>query len=430
MTPALGEPREGPQPAPLGGRLRSLDAYRGFVMLLMASGGLGLAQVASNYSEAALLADRDEGWVGPVLDRLAFHVEHVSWVGCSAWDLIQPSFMFIVGVAMPFSYASRRAGGQSPGRLFGHALTRSAMLIALGIFLSSNGSKFTNWTFVNVLTQIGLGYPFVFLLLGRSPRVQVGALLAVLAATWALFAGYPLPGPEFDRMAVGLPFNWNHLSGLASHWEKNTNVAAAFDRWFLNLFPHPDGTPFRFNEGGYTTLNFIPSIATMLSGVLAGEWLRSHARGRAKVLGLVLAGALSFALGTMLDTWGVCPCVKRIWTPSWVLYSTGWTCWLLALFVEIIDVRGFSTWAYPLTIVGLNSIAIYVMAQLLKPWIRRTLQIHLGTLGWWLRERCGVPLSSELLDGVWGPFWDHLAVVAVLWLCCWALYRRRIFVKI
>ena len=115
----------------------------------------------------------------------------------SFWDLIQPSFMFMVGVAMPFSYPSRRARGESWPRLLGHAVIRSIILILLAVFLSSNGGRHTHFSFVNVLGQIGLGYTFVFLLLGLRPAFQLAAAVAILVADWLLFALYPLPGPDF-----------------------------------------------------------------------------------------------------------------------------------------------------------------------------------------------------------------------------------------
>src|SRR5437870_2870601 len=133
-------------------RLTSLDAYRGFIMLVMASAGFGLPEVAKHFKG------------DPVWQFLGYEFDHVAWTGCSFWDLIQPSFMFMVGVAMPFSYASRLARGQSKASVFAHAVYRSILLILLGIFLSSNWSKQTNFTFVNVLTQIGLGYCFLYLI--------------------------------------------------------------------------------------------------------------------------------------------------------------------------------------------------------------------------------------------------------------------------
>src|SRR5207244_2428039 len=142
-SPDLPQPR---QTAP-SARLVSLDAYRGFVMLLMASSGLGIARYV-----------RDAHPAGSLWPLLAFHTDHVEWRGCSLWDLIQPSFTFMVGVALPFSLAKRRAQGQSFAWLLFHAIIRSAVLIWLGIFLRSIGRPQTNYTFEDTLTQIGLGY--------------------------------------------------------------------------------------------------------------------------------------------------------------------------------------------------------------------------------------------------------------------------------
>ncbi len=155
---AVPGPREKPA------RLVSLDAYRGAIMLFMASGGLALPEVAKHFPD------------DPVWRFLAFNTDHVPWIGCSLWDLIQPSFMFMVGVAMPYSIASRRAKGDSEIKITFHVLYRAIFLVLLAIFLSSNWSKRTNFVFTNVLAQIGLGYAFLYLLLGRGVRVQLAAL--------------------------------------------------------------------------------------------------------------------------------------------------------------------------------------------------------------------------------------------------------------
>ncbi|MGE3821625.1 MAG: acyltransferase family protein [Isosphaeraceae bacterium] len=377
------------------GRLVSLDAYRGLVMLAMASGGFALTEVARNHPDSQALT------------ILAGQFEHVPWRGCSFWDLIQPSFMFIVGVAMPFSYASRADRGDGWANQFGHALRRSIILVLLAVFLSSAWSKSTNWVFVNVLAQIGLGYPIVFLLLGKSPRLQFAAALGILAAYWLWFAAYPLPTAAAGAGEGG-------LTGFLAHWEKHANPAAAFDRWFLNLFPRPDGQPFTTNDGGYATLNFVPSIATMLFGVIAGEWLRSSRSGPAKVRGLLAWGVAALAVGMVLDV-TLCPVVKRIWTPSWAIFSAGWTLLLLGAFHGLIDVAGYRRWAFPMVVVGVNSIAFYVMAQLMKPFVAKQLAIHLG---------------PELFGGDLGPLIRSAAVLGVFWLIALAMYRQRIFVRI
>jgi len=392
-------------------RLGSLDAYRGLVMLAIASHGLGIAHAARNFPDSSLWK-----W-------LARQFEHVPWRGAAAWDMIQPSFMFMVGVAMAYSYAKRRLRGDSHFRLAGHALSRSLILIAMGVFLASNWSNRTNFIFTNVLAQIGLGYFFLFLLWNRKPKWQLTAAGTILFATWLAFALYPTPGEDFNYSKVGLEKNWPHLEGFAAHWEKNTNIAAAFDRWFLNLFPREK--PFVFNRGGYTTLNFVPSIATMLFGLLAGGLLRSERRKREKVLILAAAGAGGVALGLLIDALGVCPIVKRIWTPSWALLSGGWALLILAFFYGLVDAfpspavkRAAGAAVFPLVVVGMNSIAMYFMAQLIHGWTRKTLRTHLGQD------------YASVLGAAYSPIVEAAATAFVLWLICLWLYRRRIFIRV
>jgi len=392
-------------------RLRSLDAYRGLVMLSIASHGLGLHQAAKQFPDSRL-------W-----SVLALQTEHVPWVGCVYWDMIQPSFMFMVGVAMAFSYAKRRDRGDSYGSLLRHAVVRSFVLVGLGVLLASNWSDQTDFVFVNVLAQIGLGYTFLFLLWGRRPAVQLSVALVVLVAYWSWFALYPLPGPDFDYASVGVPADWEHLEGFAAHWDKNTNAAAAFDVWLLNLFPRSE--PFVFNRGGYQTLNFIPSLATMIFGLMAGELLRSRRRGAVKFGVLVGAGLLCLAVATALSYGDICPIVKRIWTPSWAFYSAGWTCLLLAAMVGAIDLCGQHRWAkpvqwcaFPLVVVGMNSLLMYMMAQLVHSWTRATLKIHLG------------PDYTNVLGPAYAPIVEAGCVILVFWLFCYWLYRQKIFLRV
>src|SRR5262249_38458018 len=156
-------------------------------------------------------------------------LEHTKWGGCTLYDLIQPSFMFMVGVALPWSIANRRARGQSFRTMLGHAVFRAILLVALSLFLQSTWSKRTDWTFPNVLAQIGLGYVFVFLVAFAKPSVQWMIAFGILAAYWLAFAVYPLPPAGFDWNSVGVPPDWKHLTGFAAHWDKNWNFAAAID---------------------------------------------------------------------------------------------------------------------------------------------------------------------------------------------------------
>jgi predicted acyltransferase len=390
-------------PAAKPDRLISLDAYRGFIMLAMASGGLGFPA----------MVQKPEFADSPLWQALAFQFDHVPWVGCSFWDLIQPSFMFMVGVALPYSYASRKARGDSEPRILVHAALRAVVLILLGVFLASNGARQPNFIFTNVLAQIGLGYVFLYFLLGKGPRVQGVTVAGILVGYWLLFVATPLPPAGFAYEAVGLPRDWPHLQGFFAHWEKNANFAAYFDVWFLNLFPR--SRPFAFSEGGYATLNFVTSLATMILGLTAGELLRRPSLApRQKFWRLALTGVVLLLAGALLGE-TLCPIVKRIWTPSWVLYSAGWTYLMLAAFYGAIDVRGWRGWEFPLTVVGMNSIAMYCMSQLLKPWTRQTLRTFLG---------------QDIFQGEFGPVVQAVAVLAVLWLFCWWMYRQKIFVRI
>ncbi len=408
------------------GRLVSLDAYRGFIMVVLAGSQFGFPKVAAQLKDSA------------VWQFLASQVDHVRWTGCTFWDLIQPSFMFMVGVAMPYSDASRRAKGQSTGQIAGHVLLRSFVLIVLGIFLSSNWSNQTDFTFVNVLSQIGLGYAFVYMLLGRGTKLQLLALAAILIGYWLFFVLYPVPGSEFDYSTVGPkdPELW--FSGFFGHWDKNANAAAAFDRWFLNLFPRPEDKPFVYNEGGYQTLNFVPSMATMIFGLMAGELLRSQRKPGEKFLYLLVASMVCLTFGLILDH-TVCPSVKRIWTPSWAIYSAGWTFTMLAAFYALIDLSGYRRWAFPLVVVGMNSIAMYIMGQLIKGWVGKSVAIHLGH--WWhwtiarvpsdhLREKLQTNFGQDIFGGIYGPVVQAVAVLLVLWLICLWMYRQKIFVRI
>ncbi len=127
-----------------------------------------------------------------------------------------------------------------------------------------------------------------------------------------------------------------------------------------------------------------------------------------------MAGAVCWAVGEVLDT-SICPIVKRIWTPSWVIASTGWTCWMLAAFYGMIDVAGYRRWSFPLVVVGMNSIAIYLMAQLMKPFVAASLRTHFG---------------PSIFDGANGPLIRSASILLVFWLICLWLYRQRIFIKI
>ena len=396
MNKSIATPADAKSPP----RLASLDAYRGFIMFLMASGGFGIPAVAQNLP--------DSFWV-----TLAPHVDHVPWVGCVLWDLIQPAFMFMVGVAAAYSTANRLQKGDSFQKVMVHAAIRAIALVLLGVLLASNSrtDKQTNWLFTNVLAQIGLGYFFLVMLARTNVRTQAAALAGILIGYWLVFAVWPT-----QQLPEGVDTSWikpsEYLTGFFAHWNPHTNFAAHFDVVFLNLFPRSE--PYVLTRGGYQTLNFVPSLGTMLMGLMTGEMLRGNRTAQEKLRVLLIAGVSCLAVGWLAGQ-TVCPLVKRIWTPSWTIFSGGWVLLMLAAFYAVIDVQGWRAWSIPFTVIGMNSIFVYLGFQLSSSWIRDTAARHLG---------------PDWYTGDYQAMAQRTTVLAVLWLLAWWLYRQKVFLRL
>jgi heparan-alpha-glucosaminide N-acetyltransferase len=371
-------------------RNQAVDAYRGLVMLLMMAEILQLSRVARALPGNAF-------W-----SFLAYHQTHVEWAGCSLHDTIQPGFSFLVGVALPYSIAARIAKGGSFGPLFLHALWRSLLLVALGVFLRSTHAPQTYYTFEDTLSQIGLGYPILFVLAWKPPKWQWIAFGAILFAYWLAWAIYPAHEPGF-------------FSGFLAHWNKGDNFGNAFDQWFLNLFPRTK--PYIENGGGYLTLSFIPTLGTMLLGLAAGRWLRESAPS-IPMRRLLTAGVIGIAAGLLLHFAGICPIVKRIWTPAWTLFSGGICFLFLAAFCWVIEVKHYRRWAFVLVVVGMNSIGAYLIAHLWEGFFLDSLRIHLGEH------------AFAFAGGAVEPFVRGLVVLTFYWLVLFWMYRRKLFLKI
>ncbi len=387
-------------------RVASVDVYRGFVMLLM------MAEVLSLQDVAKALPD-SKFW-----QFIGFNQSHVPWTWLSLHDMIQPSFTFLVGVVLPYSIASRKNKGASFGNILSHTVKRSFILIFLGIFLRSMHSEQTYWTFEDTLTQIGLGYTFLVLISLYSQRVQIAMLVFILVAYWLAFALYPLPGADFNYTAAGVTANWEHnLSGFAAHWNKNTNFAWAFDQWFMNLFPRE--IPFLYNGGGYSTLSFIPTLGTMVLGLLAGNILNSSIPASKKLNNFALYGIGLILIGAFIHFAGINPIVKRIWTPAWTIFSGGICFLFLAMFYGLIDMKNRKKGTFFLMVIGVNSIAAYVIADGgMRNVINDSLFIHLG----------------KNFDQILGPAYATLIsgglVLFFEWLILYWMYKKKLFIKI
>lgn len=375
---------------PARGRLVSLDAYRGFVMMAILVGPLILG-VASALDEHL------------VFRAIATQFEHAEWEGCRLWDLIMPSFMMMVGLSLPWSHASRVRRGESEWRIRGHVVQRCIVLIFLGLLVSSAGRTETRFMFQGLLTQFGLAYGWAFLMVGRGLRVQCLTAALILIADWLAFVLYPAPPAGFVFHAAGIP-DVTPFQGLFAHWNRGTSLAADFDLWLLNRFPRAE--PYVFEPGGHT-LNFIPSIVTMTIGVIAGEMLRSPRTQREKLAWLFRWGAVLLGAGIVAGL-TVCPLVKQLWTPSWVLFSGGVSLLTMGAYFWAVELKGWSKACFPLVVVGMNSIAIYLLIMITKAWLLDMIRIHLVS-SW---------AGQEFLADV------------LLWLTCYWMYRRGIFLRI
>jgi predicted acyltransferase len=355
-----------PTSTPQGGRLLSLDAFRGAVMLLLVSNGLGFASLAA-YPSWRWLADQ---------------VEHAEWTGITAWDLIQPAFTFMVGVAMPLALARRRAEGAAFREVFRHVAKRALVLVLLSNLFSNFGEDHVRFELINVLSQIAIGYVICFLVLQLPVRWQVASGALLLAGHWALFAAFPGPLGAFSQV---------------------DNIGQVVDRALVG-----------YNYSGYyVTLNCLGNAVTILAGCWAGTWVTSGRPHRAVITGLATAAIAAVALGLAIAP--VNPVIKRLWTASFACISTAAVVSMLTMFYWAIEVRGWRRWTFPLVVVGMNSIFIYGFWQLLAGWLDHGLGTFTGRFS---------------LLGPAGEIPQRLVVVAAMWGLCYWLYSRRIFFKI
>jgi heparan-alpha-glucosaminide N-acetyltransferase len=311
------------------------------------------------------------------------------------------------------------ASGQTAGAMVGHTIVRSLVLIVLGMIVVAVHPRQWIWGFTDTLTQIGLGYPILFAVALRRKREWYWVIAGILIGYWLFFALTPMPRTDFDYAAAAVPPEWlsvHGLSGFYAHWQKNSNIAGDFDRWLLNLFPRRE--PYIGDMTGLTTLNFIPSVATMMLGLFACGVLTS-ARGHLAKLGrLVSVGIVLFLSGWFLGWAGICPVVKAIWTPSWVLLSGGLCFLFLAGFHAVVDVGGARRLAFPLIVIGMNSIVAYLMAHFYPALAFNSLR------------RVAGDRPFRIVGDVYDPVIYGAAILLMYWAVLYALYRQRIFVRI
>lgn len=377
------------------GRLTSLDAFRGLTIAAM------------------LLVNNPGDW-----KNVAAPLKHAEWFGCTATDLIFPFFLFIMGVAIPLSFTRRLEQGQSKSTLLGHIIQRSIILFLLGVLLMLVAwpAYLKHFRLLGVLQRIALCYFFSALItLYGGVRAQIAWLVWLLGIYYFLIRFIPVPG-------IG-----------AGSLEPYANLADYIDTKIL------DGFAYKYNEklqmwhepeGLFSTLT---AISTTLSGVLCGHWLRrKDLNGYEKVSGMAVAATLLFIVASIWNH--DIPFNKRIWTPSYVLYTTALALLCLCVCYWLMELKGYRLWAKPFVVYGTNAIAAYFSASFVAT---LTLLIR-----WQTPAGESIALKTFLYNNLyksWLPylFGDYVSSAAwgisyvVLWCSLmWILYRKKIFIKI
>jgi len=382
-------------------RLQALDVFRG-----MTIAGMVLVNNPGSWS-----------FVYPPLD-------HAEWNGWTPTDLIFPFFLFIVGVAMTYSFATILETGQKPKGIYGKIARRALILIGLGIFLALipiNFSSDYNWfrdTFLNVrlpgvLQRIGAAYFCASLIvLNCRPRQQVYWAVGLLVCYWAIMKLLP-----FTVIQEGVAVTY------VGELTKEINFAAYVDNilfhghtWQIGKYLHRDP------EG---LLSTVPAIATVLCGVFTGYWLKSGRPSFEMLTGLFVAGISGLVLGNILD-YGF-PINKWLWSPAYVVFMGGMALLFLAMCIYLIDVKQQRWWIKPFVIFGLNPIALYVLSGIVA---RVMLLIKVTAENISLKEWLYRNLFASGL-GDWNGSLGFAVAYIVFWLGIMAiLYKKQIFIKI
>jgi len=357
-------------------RLISLDFFRGFTMFLL------IAEWTVLFNTMM-----DPGFKGTFIYTIGEQFHHHPWHGLRFWDLIQPYFMFIVGIAIPFSVSKRTTRGDSWTQIRNHAIRRSVILLFLGWALYCIYPGHLTLRFDNVLAQLSVTYIIAFFLMKKSLKTQFIFSIAILVVVEIIYRTFPVTG--FDQ-----PFTADKNFGA-----------------YLELLIAGE-----FNQGHWVSFNAIPTTAHTIWGVMTGQFLMSNREAMTKLKTLIGFGVIGVVAGFALDF--VTPIIKRISTSSFVIYSGGWTVLTLAFSYWLIDIKKIQKWAKFLIIVGMNPLFIYLFASVGGADLIYTIVMPFtsGLFGW-----MGT-LTADIITGF------------VVWFCLWYItywmYRRKIFIKI
>lgn len=339
-------------------------------------------------------------------------LKHSEWNGCTPTDLVFPTFLFLVGIGIVLSTASRLARGESKSSLVRHAFQRAAILFFLGILIHG----FPNYPLATlriygVLQRIAICYLLTILLYLWDRRVMTLAGVAVvcLAGYWILMRWVPIPG--FGVPGRDFPF-----------LDRDINWVSVVDR---RLFP---GRLLEKTRDPLGLISAIPAVTTCLLGVLTGLWLQTSRSMKEKAVGMFSGAVAGLILGGLWSIWF--PLNKRLWTSSYVLFAAGWTLLILSICYFAIEIKKYDgAWTYPWRVFGANAIFAYALAELLSI-IVDIIPVgsngHTIGLKGFIYAKVFVPIGNPPLSSLL----YSLSYLLVCFVPCLLLFRRRIFIKI
>jgi predicted acyltransferase len=371
-------------------RLYSLDALRGFDMFWI-MGGEEIFKVIAKVTGS------------PFWQTIADQFEHPVWNGFHFYDLIFPLFLFISGVATPYSVGRELEKGTPKKKLLLRVIRRGLTLVLLGL-IYNNGLKLhplSDIRFGSVLGRIGLAYMFANIIyLYTERRGQVIWFVSLLVGYWLLLSLNSAPG--FHRGDLTMPGNFaSYLDRCVIPGHLYVGYTGPDGKWIGMHDP----------EGLIST---IPAIGTGLLGILAGQLLKnSPLAPGAKAGRLALAGVVSIGLALAWNT--IFPINKNLWTSSFVLNVGGISLILLAAFYYIIDVRGYRKWAFFFTVIGMNSILIYLSGHFID---------------WEYTNNRFFTWLGQLVGNPWNDLAMVLGFLACKWVFLYILYRKKIFLRV
>ncbi len=360
-------------------RLQSLDLFRGITMLLLIAEGTNL------YYFMNVAVPQDS-----IFSSLAKQFYHAQWHGMHFWDLIQPYFTFIVGVAMAFSLKKRQEKGDGWIQTFKHIVIRCVILFLLGIMLQSGYREKLVWELWNILTQLSVSILITYLIFRFSYLTQIIISLFLLLATELLYRYFSVAG--FDQ-----------------HFVIGHNFGAYLDLVLMG----------KTNPDGWVAFNCIPVTAHMIWGALTGKVLLSMNSTTQKIKILGIACLAGLIIGYGLDWTGISYISKKISTSSFVIASGSWSLATLLFLYWLVDVRGYKGWVSFFAIIGMNPIFIYVFSRTIG---RNFLNDYVPIF------TKGIMSPLGLSEGIMN-LTAYLTVIGIEWYLCYWLYKRKIFIK-